>query len=166
MYYGKSWVLKKVQKFSFGKYVYTKSFIGKSFKKFKVRVWAARPFKLQQQWPSWFVTKHVYNTQIDQSTKFVSFIQFFGSDFDTSQQVSAYFIVSILHYVTSKVYRDWSEAGASVREKLYYQGVLSVISRVFPPNPLNYGATAMPLVLVPGAGLGRLGVEIASMGFR
>ena len=68
--------------------------------------------------------------------------------------------------ISSCICRDWSEAGVGVREKLYHQGVLSVIREVFPPNARDDSTRVLPHVLVPGAGLGRLAVEIACMGFR
>jgi hypothetical protein len=56
--------------------------------------------------------------------------------------------------------RDWSDVGAATRDKIYKNGILKSLE-------LNSVAHRNNLrVLVPGAGIGRLAVEIAAMGYR
>lgn len=56
--------------------------------------------------------------------------------------------------------RDWSDAGTATREKIYINGVLLPLEL----NPVH--TRNNQTVLVPGAGMGRLAVEIAAMGYR
>ncbi|GAB9468440.1 hypothetical protein Gpo141_00005756 [Globisporangium polare] len=57
--------------------------------------------------------------------------------------------------------RDWSEEGKKERE-MCYAPILKELKRVLPVNPENRNAQR---VLVPGAGLGRLALEIAAKGY-
>lgn len=59
--------------------------------------------------------------------------------------------------------RDWSKDGENVRNILYRRGVLRYLDLYF---PLNGEESDAPSVLIPGAGLGRLGFDIALAGYR
>ena len=66
--------------------------------------------------------------------------------------------------------RDWSTRGNLVRTRLYFDGILPTLANVLPP-PHGAGTgegadLGAPLrVLVPGAGLGRLALELAARGY-
>ena len=62
--------------------------------------------------------------------------------------------------------RDWADKGATTREKIYHNGILAALRHMFPSDATSPYFTANRHVLVPGAGLGRLALEIAAMGFR
>ncbi|KAH8827108.1 N2227-domain-containing protein [Flagelloscypha sp. PMI_526] len=67
-----------------------------------------------------------------------------------------------LRSTLKQLVRDWSEEGASEREKCYeplIHGLLSHFSDIPPAERRNFR------VLVPGAGLGRLAFDIAKLGF-
>jgi len=66
-----------------------------------------------------------------------------------------------VNYVLKNLMRDWSADGAGEREQSYGR-ILSELKRVFADRPPSKGP---PRVLVPGAGLGRLCLEVASMGY-
>uniref|UniRef100_K3W4W7 carnosine N-methyltransferase n=1 Tax=Globisporangium ultimum (strain ATCC 200006 / CBS 805.95 / DAOM BR144) TaxID=431595 RepID=K3W4W7_GLOUD len=57
--------------------------------------------------------------------------------------------------------RDWSEEGKKERE-MCYAPILKELKRVLPVKPENQN---MQRVLIPGAGLGRLALEIAAKGY-
>lgn len=57
--------------------------------------------------------------------------------------------------------RDWTEMGREVREVLYKGAILQSLQRYLPCD-----LSTAPAVLVPGAGLGRLAVELAVSGYR
>ncbi|KDO18948.1 hypothetical protein SPRG_15803, partial [Saprolegnia parasitica CBS 223.65] len=57
--------------------------------------------------------------------------------------------------------RDWAEEGAEEREQCY-KPILDELKRVLPVNASN---KYQQKVLVPGAGLGRLALEIVAMGY-
>jgi len=65
-----------------------------------------------------------------------------------------------LHTTLSQLVRDWSESGRPERQQCYGP-ILSALKAHF-PNPATRSSTH---ILVPGAGLGRLSYEIASLGF-
>jgi carnosine N-methyltransferase len=57
--------------------------------------------------------------------------------------------------------RDWGPDGIHVRQKLYQDSIIhALLLHSGDANGRNLS------VLVPGAGLGRLGLEIASLGYR
>jgi hypothetical protein len=56
--------------------------------------------------------------------------------------------------------RDWSEFGSDVRKRLYFDAIVPSLVRYL---PVSQGAHR---VLVPGAGLGRLAMEIAAVGYH
>ncbi|CAI5724654.1 unnamed protein product [Peronospora destructor] len=58
--------------------------------------------------------------------------------------------------------RDWSDEGKKERE-MCYTPIIKELRRVLPLNPDN--STNRARVLLPGAGLGRLALEIASKGY-
>jgi hypothetical protein len=60
--------------------------------------------------------------------------------------------------------RDWGKGGESMRNKLYKKGILQSLQDYKHLLPISESMT--PRVLVPGAGLGRLAVEISVAGFR
>ena len=60
--------------------------------------------------------------------------------------------------------RDWGKGGETVRKNLYKNGILQSLQDYKRLLPISKSTT--PRVLVPGAGLGRLAVEISLAGFR
>ncbi|KAK9823700.1 hypothetical protein WJX72_004761 [[Myrmecia] bisecta] len=70
--------------------------------------------------------------------------------------------VEKVRYALKNVMRDWSEAGAPERSQSYGRIVAELQSR-FADWPKD---RPPPRVLVPGAGLGRLCLEIAKLGFE
>lgn len=60
--------------------------------------------------------------------------------------------------------RDWGKGGEIVRETLYKKGILRALQDFKSFLPVSNSQRQR--VLVPGAGLGRLAVEIAIAGFR
>lgn len=68
-----------------------------------------------------------------------------------------------VHYVLKNLMRDWSEDGAVERAQSYGR-VLDEIKNVFADWPDKDDSP--PRILVPGAGLGRLCLDIASLGFE
>lgn len=64
--------------------------------------------------------------------------------------------------------RDWGPMGAPVRKSLYFEGIIPLLLRHVSMLPkdadssINKGLS----LLLPGAGLGRLAVELAILGFR
>lgn len=58
--------------------------------------------------------------------------------------------------------RDWGDHGEKVRESTYYKGVLEALDGYL--HFLTCGADHPLHVLVPGAGMGRLAMEIAASG--
>ncbi len=71
-----------------------------------------------------------------------------------------------VRYVLKDLVRNWSEEGAAEREQSFGR-VLARIRNIFPEalERLREGH-APPRVLVPGAGLGRLCLELASLGLQ
>ena len=59
--------------------------------------------------------------------------------------------------------RDWGQYGVDIRNKLYIDGILYELMKEL---PIGDGHNSDLKVLVPGAGLGRLAVEIAAKGYR
>lgn len=57
--------------------------------------------------------------------------------------------------------RDWTDRGASIRKNLYSEGIIKQLLKHMPINDYSQP----PRVLVPGAGLGRLAVELAAQGY-
>jgi len=68
-----------------------------------------------------------------------------------------------VHYVLKNLMRDWSEDGAVERAQSYGR-VLAEIKRIF--ADWADVENSPPRILVPGAGLGRLCLDIASLGFE
>ncbi|EFN57363.1 hypothetical protein CHLNCDRAFT_142741 [Chlorella variabilis] len=66
-------------------------------------------------------------------------------------------------YVLKNIARDWSEEGAAERAQSYGR-ILRELRRLFAGWPA--GAAEPPSVLVPGAGLARLCLEVVDMGFQ
>ena len=58
--------------------------------------------------------------------------------------------------------RDWAEEGAAERSQSYGRICTELAARL---GSVSHGAPA-PRVLVPGAGLGRLCIDIASLGYH
>jgi hypothetical protein len=73
-----------------------------------------------------------------------------------SHQISSY---DSFHQLLIHLERDWGEGGKEVRRKTYAEGILPLLHKYLPFE-------AGPKVLVPGAGLGRLAVELAALGYR
>ena len=70
-----------------------------------------------------------------------------------------------VRYVFKNLFRDWGEEGALEREQCY-SPMLAELRRAVPPPPrAPSGSEVQPSVLVPGAGLGRLCVEVAAGGY-
>ncbi|PRW58988.1 UPF0586 C9orf41 [Chlorella sorokiniana] len=68
-----------------------------------------------------------------------------------------------VRYVLKNCARDWSAEGAAEREQSYGR-ITAELRRLFASWPAD--APEPPSVLVPGAGLGRLCLEIVNMGFQ
>ncbi|KAJ1263605.1 hypothetical protein BS78_09G198600 [Paspalum vaginatum] len=62
--------------------------------------------------------------------------------------------------IIRNIVRDWGEEGQKERDECY-KPILEELNRLFP----NRSNQRPPSCLVPGAGLGRLALEISSMGF-
>eukprot|EP00854_Cymbomonas_tetramitiformis_P013118 gene13118-15490_t len=71
--------------------------------------------------------------------------------------------VEKVRYVLKNILRDWSEEGAFEREQCY-NPLIEELERLLPVD-VTSPSTCSPTVMVPGAGLGRLCVEIASRGY-
>ncbi|KAI3438426.1 hypothetical protein D9Q98_000857 [Chlorella vulgaris] len=67
-----------------------------------------------------------------------------------------------VRYVLKNVARDWSEEGAPERAQSYGR-ICAELRRLFAGRP---AAAGPPSVLVPGAGLARLCLEIVNLGFQ
>lgn len=84
----------------------------------------------------------------------------FSTDGDKQPDVASYnSLVQVLVHLS----RDWSADGSRVRRQLYQDGVLRYIRKYLPAVGPSGG---QPQVLVPGAGLGRLAVDLAQQGYR
>ena len=81
----------------------------------------------------------------------------------TDQHVSAADMEKV-NYVLKNLMRDWSEDGAKERAESYGR-VIAELKSAF-KGWTQTRRRDPPCVLVPGAGLGRLCLEIASLGFR
>lgn len=66
-----------------------------------------------------------------------------------------------VRYVLKDLMRDWSEEGAAERAESYGR-ILEELQHLFAEWPAGHDP---PLVLVPGAGLGRLCLEISRLGY-
>jgi SAM-dependent methyltransferase len=66
--------------------------------------------------------------------------------------------------LTVHINRDWSVIGKSVRQKLYFDKIIPIILRNLPISKET--GDVPPLILLPGAGSGRLAIELASRGYR
>lgn len=71
-------------------------------------------------------------------------------------QISSY---DSFHQLLIHLERDWGEGGKAVRRTIYTEGILPLLGRYLDPGP-------NVKILVPGAGLGRLAVELAASGYR
>lgn len=81
----------------------------------------------------------------------------------TKKDVASYnSIVQLLVHLN----RDWTAFGANVRKRLYHDGILPVLKRYVPilidEEKMKCNA---PRILIPGAGLGRLILEVAALGY-
>jgi carnosine N-methyltransferase len=93
-------------------------------------------------------------------------MQTFEDTFNASKATTSY--DSVEHIIVHMA-RDWSKQGAEIRERLYLRGaVQSLLAHLSwdVDDDSGYGDTRAPKVLVPGAGVGRLALEIASRGFE
>ena len=70
-----------------------------------------------------------------------------------------------VQYVLKNLARDWSADGANERERCYGP-ILRELRNLFGSDSGRPANAAPPLVLLPGAGLGRLCVEVAGLGLR
>jgi len=61
--------------------------------------------------------------------------------------------------IVRNIVRDWAEEGQKERDECY-KPILEELNRLFP----NRSNQRPPSCLVPGAGLGRLALEISSLG--
>ncbi len=67
-----------------------------------------------------------------------------------------------LEQVVIHLSRDWGHSGEHLRKTLYREGIIATLQEV-----TGAADTAQPMqILVPGAGLGRLAVELAMLGHR
>jgi hypothetical protein len=87
-----------------------------------------------------------------------------SNDYDStkSAKIPSY---DTLEQVLIHLSRDWGERGRRLREQLYDNGIVSKLVDYLPLS-LPSSSQESKAVLVPGAGLGRLAVEIAARGFR
>jgi hypothetical protein len=77
-------------------------------------------------------------------------------EYQPPHQISSY---DSFHQLLIHLERDWGEGGKVVRRKIYTEGILPLLRRYLDPGP-------NVKILVPGAGLGRLAVELAASGYR
>lgn len=89
------------------------------------------------------------------------------SHFDSSvameqMQHATEFMMEKVKTTIKQFYRDWSAEGSHERE-LCYKPIIDEIISIFPPDKITPSDVA---ILVPGAGLGRLAHELASLGYR
>jgi len=71
-------------------------------------------------------------------------------------------LVSKVSSVLKSLARDWSEDGKAERD-MAYEPILKAITKHVPINPTKKDA---PRICVPGAGVGRLALEITALGYR
>lgn len=57
--------------------------------------------------------------------------------------------------------RDWSAIGTNIRKSLYFDTLIPLVEK-FVTKPDDMA----PLILIPGSGLGRLGIELIARGYR
>ena len=58
--------------------------------------------------------------------------------------------------------RDWGENGHEARHRMYFDGIIpGVLLRL----PIDSMGSTRPKILIPGAGLGRLAVELLANGY-
>ena len=82
---------------------------------------------------------------------------------DTSFNDSAPVSYDSLEQVLVHLARDWSKKGEDVRQRLYFDGVIPTLARFLPaPSVINNEKLR---ILVPGAGMGRLAIELAARGY-
>ena len=83
-----------------------------------------------------------------------------NNSFDyTSSTPSSY---NTLTQIFVHLSRDWSSLGVSVRKLLYFQTLLPLVEKYLPILSNNN----IPQILIPGSGLGRLGLELVALGYR
>jgi hypothetical protein len=74
------------------------------------------------------------------------------------KDVSAY---NSLSQVIIHLTRDWSPIGNNSRKLLYFETLIPLVQKYVPPV-----SNSFPMILIPGSGLGRLGVELAVRGYK
>lgn len=79
--------------------------------------------------------------------------------FNQKKHVSSY---NNFHQLLIHLERDWGSGGRNVRQHIYFNGIIPLLQKYLPINNSNH----FPHILVPGAGLGRLAVELAVLGYR
>ena len=86
------------------------------------------------------------------------------SHVDTSFNDSAPVSYDSLEQVLVHLARDWSKKGEDVRQRLYFDGVIPTLAKFLSTSSVNSNEKLR--VLVPGAGMGRLAVELAARGYQ
>lgn len=89
---------------------------------------------------------------------------FAGGSTNTSGGVSYDSMDQLLAHLS----RDWSERGLETRKWLYDEGILPALQSAVPLDRNSQGLTVVnsKRILVPGAAMGRLAVELAALGYR
>jgi hypothetical protein len=77
-------------------------------------------------------------------------------EYPPPHQVSSY---DSFHQLLIHLERDWGEGGKNVRRTIYSEGIIPILRKYLDPGP-------DVKILVPGAGLGRLAVELGASGYR
>lgn len=80
-----------------------------------------------------------------------------NDEFAIRKDVPAY---NSLAQVIIHLTRDWSSIGNNSRKSLYMETLIPLVEKYV------LGSNSSPMILIPGSGLGRLGVELAVRGYR
>lgn len=115
------------------------------------------------------------NTTTRENTDNISTNTTIITELKAAREVSSY---DSLKHILVHLARDWGDHGAETRRLLYSDGILPLARKHIQSIVESSGRTeagasesvlvaeSSPKVLVPGAGLGRLAVELSVAGFR
>ena len=102
-------------------------------------------------------------------------------DTTATREISSY---DSLKHILVHLARDWGDRGNNTRQLLYTEGILPFARKYITsvgnisldglvdenaasrPQSVQSEESSAPVILVPGAGLGRLAVELSAAGFR
>lgn len=124
--------------------------------------WESNEMSLRKVISTKSTTRLIYaisNIEKDDEVAFNKFEQRFMS---VSQKQSSY---DSIDQVIIHLDRDWGANGHQLRSDLYREGIVRALWKHMSTDSSEVHRPP-PKVLVPGAGLGRLAVEIALQGFR